>query len=707
MTDSVKGRFGVPMSTLLLLAALLLPQAEAAAPKDVGVATLEGVVEVPLYPSESAEDPTWFVEATVGETTLWLRVATARDGVALTTAAAKKIGKKPTGEDKAFTFDLALGAAAFGRVKATAADDIKGADGEIGLGAFPSLAWAVLPSKGVLRVARASEAAALRAGLSGVTASYEDVPKRKVKLGSGEPVEIGRGEFVLRAKVSGVELGVELGAVLVAERSSTRVLREAEGLGWFSIKGTESPATPLPPVAARELGEATIEWRDVAVGGRAVAMPVRREGGGVVGAMLPKVTLGGDWLAGTDWVVDSAAHELLFVAATPAPADRVAREEAILRKALEPKPPKEGATPDPKAEATARAGSLAALAALLEREGRWTEALVSRVEASTLQGDACVRWLELGEAQLAVGAPDAAVEPLRRAMELYAPWAALDLEQRRDLEKQAAAAAKKKSEWTGQKSQDHRCHVAAGRLALAQALSGAPAAAAELYPARLDLDAYLPLAAGTAAWISGDTTAAAAAWRQSIERTRDADQPGGRAGLFLATRGDDAARARAQLERVWFTDVEGAADPLAVRRWVESVGAAGPQRLTDLLARDPSNPALLAEAARVAAAGGDTATAARHAATLEGVAQTKLAYNPNDARWLAYRALAALRAGDAAQAAALAKRATDADASSALAWLATADVSAASGDSAGVASSTRRAALAGAWSPLWADLLRP
>jgi hypothetical protein len=164
MTDSVKGRFGVPMSTLLLLAALLLPQAEAAAPKDVGVATLEGVVEVPLYPSESAEDPTWFVEATVGETTLWLRVATARDGVALTSAAAKKIGKKPAGEDKAFTFDLSLGAAAFARVKATAADDIKGADGEIGLGAFPSLAWAVLPSKGVLRVARASEAAALRAG---------------------------------------------------------------------------------------------------------------------------------------------------------------------------------------------------------------------------------------------------------------------------------------------------------------------------------------------------------------------------------------------------------------------------------------------------------------------------------------------------------------------------------------------------------------
>ncbi|MFN7147119.1 MAG: tetratricopeptide repeat protein, partial [Myxococcota bacterium] len=381
---------------------------------------------------------------------------------------------------------------------------------------------------------------------------------------------------------------------------------------------------------------------------------------------------------------------------------------ANLRAALEAKPGKDGAAPDDAAKKAARTGGLGALAGFLEARGRYDEAIEARKELTVAKADDCTSWTSLGTALVSAGRPAEAIEPLTKASALYQPWAVLPLSEREQVAKDKAAAEKKKEEWTGPKPQDHACHVAPGYLALAQLQSKNPAAVASLYPAQLDLDTTLPLAAGNAALLQGQFDAAQAAYLQALKLSGGKSEAA-RVGLYLALAPKDYAAARQQLERLRL-GYHGDTDPLLVRLYVEGVrqsqGAEGVKTALDaLLAADPGNAVLLAQRSKERAAAGDAAGAAADWTAAKERFEARLAALPNDADTIAAWASALAAAGQGAEAQKAAETATKLAPANGMAWLAAADAATAVGDAAKAAEARARAGMVWASHPGYALLL--
>ncbi|MFN7145357.1 MAG: hypothetical protein ACK4YP_16410, partial [Myxococcota bacterium] len=332
---------------LLLLLAASLPVAYAAPVKPAGEVALTGVVEVPLYAGLSGEDAGSYVEATVGDKKLLLRVATGHRDLLLSEGALGKLGLKASGKDDEKTAkveSLSIGGATFTGVKARVSAPAKSGalaiDGEIGLPGFEGLAFAILPSTGVLRLATGPDGAALVSGVGAATPANAVWEERKVKLGDNK-VNVRGASLSTPVKWSGVELP----AVLAVESSGTWLAREVEGVDWYQVKGGK-PVVDLPDAPGAQVGEARVEWREVAVGGVTVPTSVKRVGKGP-GTLLEGVVsaqIGADVLAGLDLAYDPVSGTL---AARPAPtskrADYAPAYEANLRAALEAKPGKDGA----------------------------------------------------------------------------------------------------------------------------------------------------------------------------------------------------------------------------------------------------------------------------------------------------------------------------------------------------------------------------
>ncbi|MDP2310360.1 MAG: hypothetical protein Q8P18_30365 [Pseudomonadota bacterium] len=701
------------MHQLLLLAALGSSAAHAAAVKPTGEAVVSGVVEVPLYAGLVGSDPYSYVEVTSGDTRLLLRLATGHRELKLTEGAAAKLKVKPTGkegEKTAKIASLSLGAATLQGIKASIAA-VPGSgplpvDGELGLPGFQDLAFAIVPSAGVLRLAKGPDGATLIAGIGGapgpVARSLKD---EKIKIGAGPKEDLKGGAFTVPVKWSGVEVQ----AALAVEQASTWLAREVEGVDWYAVANSEKKPVTLPAAPGIQVGAVRHEWRDIELGGVQRAGSVARSGQGPIWHFDINAAVGQDLLGALDLAIDPASGTYAMKpAAASKKADYAPTLEATLRKALDAAPAEDGTAPTEEQKLAARSGGLGSLADFLEARGRLDEAVALRKELTIAEADDCAVLTAYGTTLLAAGRAAEAIAPFTQASTLYQPWAQLALAERADIAERHAAAEKKGEDWMGQAPQSHACHVAPGHLALAQLQTKNGAAVAALYPAQLDLDATLPIAAGNAALLTGNFDAAHAAYLQALKLGNGTGDDA-RVGLYLALAPNDFPAAREQLERLRL-QYDGRTDLLLVRLYVEGVrqsqGAEGVKAGLDrLLAADPSDPVLLAQRGRERAAAGDAAGAVADQASARALFQAELAANPNDAAtWASWASVLAL-SGEAAEAQKAAEAAVKLAPSNGMAWLAMADAATAAGDATKAGESRARAGMVWAQHPGYALLL--
>lgn len=698
----LRSTLGIGLCGLFLAA-----PAFAADAKPAGDAQLAGPVEVPLYGGVDGADPYHYVEFVVGEQKLLMRLATGYDDVRLTEAAAKRLGLKAKGDDKKAKVESATigGLALSGvTVKVTGlADTDFDADGELGLAAFPQLAWAIVPSQGVVRFAPAESGAQLVAQVGGQTLDYRGSGVRKEKLGK-EKETLEATPYVVAGTWSGVTIDTEL----VTQTRTDMIPRELEEPTPYTVKDVAPAKIDLPDAPSFEVGVERYETREASVGGITATTIVARRGLGPKWVYLTHAQVGQDVLGAVDLAVDPVNHKLAMKAAdTVTRASFTPTVEARLRKALEAKAA-EGETPTDKQVQDARKGGIPALSAFLWSTGRTDEAIELSRELTRLQPEACTSWLGLGSQLLDAGKAQDAVEPLTRAADLYLPWSQISLAERKDLAKDYAGAQEKETAWDGPVPQDHACHVAVGKLALAKVALKDAAAVAQLYPARLDLDPGLAIAGGLAALQAGKADVAEAAFRQAVKLTVGEEPEEARAGLFLALAARDPALAQAQLVRTRGRVGTGY-DPYVLQVWAADVrarqgAAAAVAALKALVDTDPdAGPVQLAYGQALAAAG-DTAGAAKAYAAAAQDTERALKLTPRHEGVLAVRAMTLAAQGNAAEAQKLAEQATKASPNFGLSWIAMADAAQAAGDATKAAEYRKRAGALELDNPIYAQL---
>lgn len=688
------------LSSPLLLAAPAL--AKEAVPA-VGSVEISGNVDVPLYMGLDAMDPFHYVEAKVGDKTLLLRLATGHGELRLSEGAVGKLGLKAKGKDdkKHVKVDaIELGAAKLSGTDAKVTD-VKGSgsftvDGELGLAGFPDMAWAVMVSEGVLRLAPAAQGAALVSALGGTPVDFFQSAETKEKVGK-DKTELGAIEYGVSVSWSGQAFPAQLRL----ESKSSSLAFEADHARTFSLSDKELPAVvQLPAAPARPDGILSEEYRALGLAGAETSAWVKRSGLGTDFAFLPASSLGVDTLGRFDLAVDPVNHKLAARAVSaPKKADYSASYEANLRKALEGKEGKD------------RAGGIPALASYLESRGRLDEALALRTELTTYKAEDCTSWLALGNVQLDTGRASDAAASFQKSLDLYGPWAAKPLAERKQVEEDKAKAEEKEGEWTGAKPQSHTCHTAVGGLAAARLGQKDFAGVAALYPSKLDLDASLPLAAGSAELLQSKSGAAQAAYRQAVKLTPYPNAPvNARVGLFLAYRTSQPELAREQLSAIRFRSA-GETDPVLVRLYVESLqaqkgDAAALDALQKLAAADPTDAVLQSELGRALQKAGQADAAAKAFAQANDLFSKQLTWQPSNGKLWAKYALSLVAAGkldEAKKAVDQAARLAPADGS---AWLAASELAAASGDATAAKDNLRKAALVSVENPAFALLLQ-
>lgn len=696
-------------ASFLLGLALAAGAAEAKPLAVAGKAEVSALVDVPLYTSPGGADPGWYVEAKAGDKALLLRVATGHGEVKLTEAAIARIGAKASGAEgkkTARVAELDLGGVKLREIAAKVVPPSRGpyVHGEIGLGGFPGLAYSIQPSAGTVKLAPAAAGAELVAAV-GTAVPFTQSPGGKQKLG-GKDYEWDDALYMVPVTFSGVAIPTEL----VTQSDETWIAREVAGT-WFSVAGGDPPPKyDLPAAPSHPAGSATHEWRSVAVAGAERQALVTRSGKGPGYVFDAPARVGMDILAGFDLAIDPAGGRL---ALRPSPASAAKPYapvvEAQLRKDLEPPPadPAAKAPADPAAEAKRLAGAQGALAAFLVDRGAYEEgAQLARAAAEALGND-CAPWGVAGGAYLSLGQSAAAAEAFAKGAALYEAWAARPLAERTKISKDKAASDKAKKTWTGPQPQDHGCHVQWGNLGLARVQAGDFAGAAALYPAKLDLDETLPVAAGIALLKLGRPADAEAAFRQAVKLTEGAWPVEARTGLLLAIAGRDPALALAQV------DAQGHAlselPRPALEAWAsllaEVRGAAAVGKLKAAAESWPGHAGaqvVIADALRRA---GDPAAADLALAQALARAEQEVAAFPAAGQgWIAL-AEARLAAGKLADAeAALARASALAPHDAHVAWAA-AKIAAAKGDSSGAAALRKRAAILGVRSPAYAQHL--
>lgn len=687
-----------------MLLALLVPTVFAAPKLPAGKVTLTDAVEVPLYAGLSSSDNFWYVEAKIGETPLLLRVSTGTQKLLLTEGGAKKAGVKASGKEKKGTIkEITLGTAKFESVTAYVGNPSSAVgtamDGEIGLGAFPDLSWAVLPSAGVLKVGPAASGAAWVSSL-GNALPYTSSPNDKIKVGK-EKLERTDAPYVVSLPWSGVNVPTELAtnideADLAAEATDKN--------RWWRVEGMELPTFDLPAAPTWKTGEDSFEARTLTIAGQQVPVALMRPGYGLGFASKQEAELGMDVLANFDLAIDAAGHQIGMRAVTERKlADYGPTYEAKLRKALEAAPGKDGAAPEASVVKDTRAGGIPALAEWLVQQGKTAEAVTLTKELTDLKPELCTSWLAWGQSATSAGQPADAITAFQKAGDLYDPWAKKPLTERQKLEADYATAQKKKETWGDVMPQDHSCHVAWGELAVARVAAGQADKVADLYPAKLDLDNGLPVGAGVASLVRGDSAAAEAAFRQAIHLN-----PGNaryaRYGLFLALSNRNLANAQLEGEYLFNANVSVAAHYADAIRKIDG-GPKAVEALKAVADKNITNAALQIELARqytregnVDAAKGATSAARKLLTTVDAARSRNVELR---AAW----AMLLLAEGDTAGAGTAAGAITTTNPDWAIGWWTASQVAEAAGDAAKAGEYARKAGIIATVNPLYAVAL--
>jgi Flp pilus assembly protein TadD len=280
--------------------------------------------------------------------------------------------------------------------------------------------------------------------------------------------------------------------------------------------------------------------------------------------------LGADILSLFDIAADPVNHKIAF-----APTSSQTRADprdwlvAEAEKGLVKPEPKEGEEPPKEGDEEWKPNPavLIKLAKIHNQRGEYDKSVAYWKQLTEQEPRDCSGWQGLGEQQIRAGDLEGAISALTQAVTLYDTWWDLPVEERADVSKDLGKLEPEEKEAAEHYQQPPSCYTAESSLASAQYLRDDYATVAQL-ATKTDLDSKLTTAAGNAALASGNLAAASAAYRQSLQISRDtATTP--RLGLGIVyAQGGDAKTAREQLERYL---AERPTDADALQLWLDQI----------------------------------------------------------------------------------------------------------------------------------------
>lgn len=708
-----------------LLAALLCLPAVAAADTyldkftaSAELVSLAGVKEVPLYRTSAgggfSSVPLVLVEVGEGRKALF-SLTWGDDEISISQGLADELKLKVKdsnrklvniqGKDHRSKYDderkhaqlpsLKLGELELGDATVAVKEKISGpkgytVEGSLGLASLPDqLAWAVLPSQGVLRIGPAASGADLVSALGGEVTDFRHTEsyRTKVKVRSYKVDDFEPPQHYL---VHG-QVGASMGDIALSSDNECSV-----------------NSTLVPADAPRRMkGDRTYVWLPVTLGTTSVGA------GWFSVTTWPETVTPADNEASLchgltsdlDIAVDPVNKKLAFKAVTEdarPPVDAVLLAEAQ-------KPPPAPAEP-PKAEAPKEGEAAPApekkdvgpnkkQAAIQAGMGDASGAIANWTAVTEAEPRVCSGWQSLGAALLEADRPTDAIVALEKASGLYHAWWDLPREERLEIAKANKKLEPAELEAAEKIEQPSTCYTADGQLARARLAADQLEDVGALYRERLDLDPVLAIVAGNAALRLGESKAALEPYRQAIVR-EPVDRPSdlARLGVALASRGN-WTQAEPMFRRALEIDPYNA---MTAALWGEAmVAALGPQ-------------AAQAAAADWARANPDSAAAHlnwvvlsngadREAAITAAKAAFKVGYTSEpQADRRALRARLHLIEGELDKAAAAAESATKANPSAPFPWLVAAQVAEARGEASNAALYRAKAARLGADNPAYA-----
>lgn len=704
----------------------------------VGAVTLGGTVEVPLYRTPWGGTVPC-VAVKVGEDTFLFALDVGSDHIVVNDAVVSAAGAKAQaknkklinlkgkdakwrlgGEISTVTLDkLAIGGLELGQVVALTKPqaDARAADrdkhestrgmpeiaGTIGLGALQGqLAWAILPSQGVVRFDKPEGGAALASAVGGAALPLASTESTFVKF--------GKDKFYLPAQPHIVD--VEIGGA-----KAKAVLDTSSRVG--ELDRTLAPAATADAPAWDQPNQER-RWYGLAAGGQDLGAGWFRLDGGyaLVAGVAPEVVghqavIGLSALRALDIAHDPNAKVLVVKRvgdtkrADPAPVLREAAEAAkarALAKAAEAAPKEGEAKP-----AEAGAGDWARVAGAAFAAGDHAAAAAAWAKAADLDANTCTRWVDAGLGHFYAGKLDEAAAAFTRADTLYAAWWSRELqppkgvpqrqwnsqekgwdavarEEYAKLLKKAGTDAEARAKAgipEGLYEQADSCQEAASWLAATHYVQGSPDKALELFRARFDLHTGLAVVAGNAALGQGQAEVAHAAYRQAATKDLNPAHAAREGVAIVRAEQGDSAEAAALLRRV--IDHSPRVSLLVGQAWIGAVrvsggAAAAVEAARGLAMQRPDDATAAALWALEATASGDTAAATKANAWAEQVVKTTVDAYPTRG-WAKAAQIAAMQArGELTAARQVGERAVEAHPANAELRVALAGVYAAEGN---------------------------
>lgn len=573
-------------------------------------------------------------------------------------------------------------------------------EGVIGLAAFDNqLAWALVRSKGVLKVGPSSAGAELVGALGGQALSYEGVARAKYKdkvRGLEVKGTTDRVDFIVPAALGGQPVKANLDT--------------------FRETCSASPALNVGAAPERSEGDLLSTWLSPTVAGASGSPQWFERNGAYTLQLAPEppaqATLCLGVLDAFDIAVDPVARKIGLAEAKD---QRVELSDTLLAEAVaraekKPEAPaadakdnKDASPPKPDAK------PYKALYAIQMAKGAYGDAAASAAKLTEIDARDCAGWQMLADAQAGSGLFTDAIQSYTRSSELYHAWWDLSLEER---EKAQKALDKLKTdaekEQAAHKVQPSGCFTTDGDLALLALATGDLARVQTLYKERLDLDPDVALAAGNAALRQGRFEEAHGPYRQAIKReTLGKPDLHARQGVALANlKAENWSAAEPAFQGVF---ERGSAGLLEASAYLDGVRAARGPEAALLVAKGlaESRPDLLATQVlwfQEATRGGDADAVAPAQAAVEKVAYTALNRFETRADRCAIYAWYLALAGKPDEAVKIAGEGIALKNDLALAWLTLARVAASAGDTANAAQLEAKAFAFGARSPGFALL---
>jgi tetratricopeptide (TPR) repeat protein len=568
-----------------------------------GAASLEGVVEVPLYRSPFSDQNLIELTALDGSKHLFeitlgnahMVVSDGFLGASGAEASERNLGKGDV--RKVATVDFDIGEATFDGVQVESGYGGP-YSGQIGLAAFRDVAVAVLPSQGVVRLGSADASAEVLGSVDGAALSFTTQESLDFKDGERKGT-VPAIPMVVDGTVLGQPVRISLHTGSSDSTVSRSVLTDAEPLRKIGSTGRYALDIDIPGLSPIHVVAAETVSTDYSFAGY-------------------QVRLGTEVTSGWDMAWDGSGALKVAEADQVKAASWFETELAEAMKPLTPEADEDDETP-PAPEGEDAAPLYTAVAKTYGLYGKDAEALEWAKKALEADASSCSAYHLVGSLQLGTGDFAGAIPNLQKAGEMYAAWGDQDYEVRAEiLEEKARVEDGFKlfglipiiapGEWDGELPQPNSCHTAWGDLASAHLALGHYEQVEQLWDARRDLDPNLGLVAGNAFLAQGKLNQATGAYSWNLQQTGVASRDGSLGLAMVQAATQREAQSLANLELAYW---HGDDDLQIVRAYGQglagSVGAeAAATKLGELAGARPDNAHhYLVQAELLAAAGQD------------------------------------------------------------------------------------------------------